>query len=167
MAIAASPVSRGNGLLDLFRQAVPLQDRAVDFYRRLLAINDLAADMHAAKDVEQLQSRLSSYFQEWTPDIAVRLCIADGAVYKRVRLSGEEIPPGRELLFAGIRSGGQRSKDGKCHPASQSPGFNQSGWKELILNAGHGRIDDGASLYRIGPSPRVFGVHLAFGRPLR
>jgi diguanylate cyclase (GGDEF)-like protein len=91
MAIAASPLSRSKGLLDLLRQAIPLQDRAVDFYRRLLAINDLAADMHAAKDVEQLQGRLSSYFQEWTPDIAVRLCIADGAFYKLVRISGEEI----------------------------------------------------------------------------
>ncbi len=48
MAIAASPIIRGKGFLDLIRESVPLQERALELYRRLLAINELATSMNAA-----------------------------------------------------------------------------------------------------------------------
>ncbi len=91
MAIAVSPLTGSGGLLDLLVQTVPLQARAVELYRRLLAINELAADMNAAKDIDQLQTHLAASFQRWMPEESIRLCILDGDSYRRSRLSGPNI----------------------------------------------------------------------------
>jgi len=98
MAIAATPITRSRGLLDLIRQTVPLQEQAVVFYRRLLAVNELSGSMNSARDIDNLRSILTSYFQEYFPDDPIRLCTVDGAHYKRVRLSGPRIPKGDDLI---------------------------------------------------------------------
>jgi diguanylate cyclase (GGDEF)-like protein len=91
MATAALTLERNKGLLDLLTQIVPLQDRAVTLYRRLLAINELAACMNAAKDLDQLQEYLVAAFHEWMPEESIRLCVVDGNSYRRSQLSGPEI----------------------------------------------------------------------------
>ena len=91
MAIAALPITRGDGLLNLLVRAAPLQERAAGLYRRLLAINELAAAMNAARDVDQLESLLAASFREWLPRESTRLCILDGDCYRRSRLSGPNI----------------------------------------------------------------------------
>lgn len=88
MAIPASPITQGKGLLDLLRETVPLQERALELYGRLLAINELATSMNAAKDVDQLHSSLAACFREWMPQESVCLCIKNGTSYRRCRLSG-------------------------------------------------------------------------------
>jgi diguanylate cyclase (GGDEF)-like protein len=98
MAIAATPITRGKGLLDLLRQTVPSQERAVELYRRLLAINSLANSMNSARDVEHLQSFLVSYFQECFPDDQARLCIVDETNYRKTRLSGPAVPKEEETI---------------------------------------------------------------------
>jgi diguanylate cyclase (GGDEF)-like protein len=112
MAIAAPPITRNKGLFDLLVQTVPLQDRAAELYRRLLAINELAAAMNAAKDVDQLQGYLASSFQEWMPNESIRLCIVDGDSYRRSRLSGPSVfsdegnfPLERGLVGSVLQSG--------------------------------------------------------------
>jgi diguanylate cyclase (GGDEF)-like protein len=92
MAIAATPITRGKGLLDLLRQTVPSQERAVELYRRLLAINALSNSMNSARDVDHLQSFLQSYFQECFPEDQARLCIVEETHYRKMRLSGPVIP---------------------------------------------------------------------------
>lgn len=98
MAIAATPIIRGRGLLDLIRQAVPLQEQAVVFYRRLLAVNGLSGSMNSARDLDNLRSVLASYFQEYFPEDSVRLCTIEGTQYRRTRLSGPRIPKGEDLI---------------------------------------------------------------------
>jgi len=98
MAIAATPIIHGRGLLDLICQTVPLQEQAVVFYRRLLAVNELSGSMNSARDLDNLRSVLASYFQEYFPDDPVRLCTVEGMKYRRVRLSGPRIPRGEELV---------------------------------------------------------------------
>ncbi len=92
MAIAATPITHNKDLLNLLRQIVPPQERAVELYRRLLAINELSGSMNSAKDVRTLQSLLAAYFQECLPEERVWLCIRDGVKYRRFRLSGPDIP---------------------------------------------------------------------------
>jgi diguanylate cyclase (GGDEF)-like protein len=77
---------------------VPSQERAVELYRRLLAINSLSNSMNSARDVEHLQSFLVSYFQECFSDDQVRLCILDEMNYRKTRLSGPAVPNGEEML---------------------------------------------------------------------
>jgi diguanylate cyclase (GGDEF)-like protein len=112
MAIAATPIIRGRGLLDLLRQTVPLQEQAVVLYRRLLAVNELSGAMNSARDIENLRSVLAAYFQEYFPEDPVRLCTVDGAKYRRVRLSGPRVPKGEDLipLDNGIASAAIRSE---------------------------------------------------------
>jgi diguanylate cyclase (GGDEF)-like protein len=98
MAIAATPIIRGRGLLDLLRQTVPLQEQAVVFYRRLLAVNELSGSMNSARDLENLRSVLAAYFQEYFPDDPIRLCIVEGSKYRRIRLSGPRISKGEDLM---------------------------------------------------------------------
>lgn len=98
MAIAATSITRGKGLLDLLRQTVPLQERAVELYRRLLGINELAGSMNSAKDIDNLQNCLAAYFQECLSEDAIRLCIVDGTIYRKLRLSGPDVPPDEETL---------------------------------------------------------------------
>jgi diguanylate cyclase (GGDEF)-like protein len=111
MAIAATPITRGKGLLDLLRQTVPPQERAVELYRRLLAINALSNSMNSARDVEHLQSFLVSHFQESFPEDQVRLCIVDQAHYRKTRLSGPAVPKEEEIvsLDSGIAGSAIRS----------------------------------------------------------
>jgi diguanylate cyclase (GGDEF)-like protein len=98
MAIAATAITRGKGLLDLLRQSVPSQERAVELYRRLLAINALSNSMNSAQDVTHLQSFLISYFQECFPNDQARLCIIDEVHYRKMRLSGPVVPKDEENL---------------------------------------------------------------------
>jgi diguanylate cyclase (GGDEF)-like protein len=98
MAIAATPIIHSKGLLDLLRQSVPLQEQAVELYRRLLAINHLSGSMNSARDVAGLRGVLASYFQAYFPEDPVRLCFIDGSKYNRVRLSGPRIPKGEDSV---------------------------------------------------------------------
>jgi transcriptional regulator with GAF, ATPase, and Fis domain len=98
MAVAAAPIIHSRGLLDLLRQTVPLHEQAVEFYRRLLAINELSGAMNSARDVENLRGALANYFQAYFPDDPIRLCIVDGAKYRRIRLSGPRISKSEELV---------------------------------------------------------------------
>lgn len=91
MALATAPIPRSKGFLDLLTHKAPSQSRAIEIYRRLLSIIELAAAMNATRDVEHLQSELGRAFQEWTPQDSVRLCIVDGSCYRRSRLSGPDI----------------------------------------------------------------------------
>ncbi len=91
MATAALNVVSNRGLLDLLIHALPERGRVTELYRRLLAANELAASMNAAKDADLLQSCIATYFQDWMPDISTRLCILDGDSYRRSRLSGPNI----------------------------------------------------------------------------
>jgi diguanylate cyclase (GGDEF)-like protein len=92
MAIAATPITRGRGLLDLLRQIVLPQERAVELYRRLLAINELSGLMNIAGDIGDLKNALSSHFQEYLPNDTVWLCMRDGSRYQRLHLSGSDVP---------------------------------------------------------------------------
>ena len=97
MAIAAAPITHGKDLLDLLRQTVPLQERAVEFYRRLLAINELSSSMNSARDTEHLQNILATHFREYLPDDPIRLCIKDGLKFRKLHLSGPDLPGEEEL----------------------------------------------------------------------
>lgn len=88
MALPAPAIPRNRSLLDLLQHKLPLGKRSLDVYRRLLAINELAAAMNTAKDVKQLQEVLASAYLEWMPDESVTLCTVQGNSYSRSRLSG-------------------------------------------------------------------------------
>ncbi len=112
MALAAPPVPRTKGLFDLLKQKVPPQERAAEIYRRLLSINELATSMNSARDIDQLQRCLAGTFQEMMPEDSVRICIVDGACYRRSRLSGPDLvneegsfPLGHGLIGRVIQSG--------------------------------------------------------------
>ena len=98
MAIAATPITRGRNIYDLLRQIVPPQEKVVDLYRRLLAINELSGSMNAARDVDSVIHSLAAYFLEHHPEDPVRLCILDGARYRRINLSGPEASSGETLI---------------------------------------------------------------------
>ena len=49
MATAALTIAPNNGLLDLLVRFVPPQERAIELYRRLLTINELAADLNTSQ----------------------------------------------------------------------------------------------------------------------
>jgi diguanylate cyclase (GGDEF)-like protein len=88
MAIAATPITHSRNIYDLLRQTVPPQERIVDLYRRLLAINELSGSLNAARDVDSVLHFLAAYFLEHYPEVPVRLCILDGARYRSMNLSG-------------------------------------------------------------------------------
>jgi diguanylate cyclase (GGDEF)-like protein len=88
MAIAATPITSGRNLLDLLRQIVPPQERAVELYRRLLAINELSSLMSSAKDVSAIREFLAKYFREYLSEESVFLCIMNGGRYRKLPLSG-------------------------------------------------------------------------------
>jgi diguanylate cyclase (GGDEF)-like protein len=87
MATAAKPIICSKGLLDLLRQIIPLQERVVELYSRLLAINELSNAINSAHDLESLKDFLEGYFQEYLPGESIRLCLKNGEVYRRLRLS--------------------------------------------------------------------------------
>jgi diguanylate cyclase (GGDEF)-like protein len=103
MAIAATAITRKRDLLDLLRQIVPPQERAVELYRRLLTINELSRSMNVARNVDGLQSLLAAYFLDSFPGDSIRLCLLDGAKYRRLQLSGTKIPPSE--LMVSVNSG--------------------------------------------------------------
>jgi diguanylate cyclase (GGDEF)-like protein len=92
MAIAAAPIINGRSLLELIRRTAPPQERAVELYRRLLAINELSCSMNAAGDISDLHRAMAAYFQEYFPDDSIWLRIRDGAQIRRLHLSGPEGP---------------------------------------------------------------------------
>ena len=91
MAIAATPIPRGKSLLELLQQSVLQKERAVDLYRRLLAINKLSGLMNTALDMDHLRDFLADYFQECLPNEDVRICLIEGLHYRRLRLSGSVV----------------------------------------------------------------------------
>lgn len=92
MAIAATPITQSRSFLDLLQQIVPPQDKAVDIYRRLLAINELSAAMNAAGDLDVLQRLLTGYFRIHSPLDSVWLCIKDGTALRKIPLAGYDRP---------------------------------------------------------------------------
>jgi diguanylate cyclase (GGDEF)-like protein len=143
MAIAATPITRGKGLLDLLQQTVPFQERAVELYRRLLAINALSNSMNSARNVEHLKSFLSSYFQECFPEEQVRLCLVDGVNYQIIRLSGPSVPKDEKIvpLSSGIAGSVIRSATPlwipDTHPAKRQrkyPEFlGETPWRSIMV----------------------------------
>jgi len=93
MAIAATPITHIGNLYDLLRQIVPPPEKAGELYRRLLAINELSGSMNSARDVDSVIHSLAAYFLEYLPTDPVRLCILDGADYRRIHLSGPGSAP--------------------------------------------------------------------------
>src|SRR5512139_1694421 len=98
MAIAATPIIRSRDFLDLLKQMVPPQEKAVEVYRRLLAINELSSSMNAARDIDKLQQLLKAYFLEYLPEENIRLCVLEGAAYRKERLSGPEVSACKEIV---------------------------------------------------------------------
>jgi diguanylate cyclase (GGDEF)-like protein len=90
MAIAATPIANGRSLLDLLQRIAPPQERAVELYRRLLAINDLSDSMNAARDIGDLEKAMAVYFQEYFPDDSIWLCMREGSYLRRLHLSGPD-----------------------------------------------------------------------------
>jgi diguanylate cyclase (GGDEF)-like protein len=88
MAIAATPITNSKNLIDLLRRIVPPQERAVELYRRLLAINELSGAMNVARDLHDLQSALAIHFQENPSEDSICLCIREGTQFRRIHLSG-------------------------------------------------------------------------------
>jgi diguanylate cyclase (GGDEF)-like protein len=103
---------QGKCLIDLLRQKVPLQERAIEIYQQLLAINELAAAMNGAQDIEQLQSCLARTFQGLTPEESVRLCIVEGDRYRRLRMSGPEVPQEEGCFPVGLGLAGRVLQSG-------------------------------------------------------
>jgi diguanylate cyclase (GGDEF)-like protein len=98
MAIAATPITRGRNIYDLLRQIVPPQEKVADLYGRLLAINELSGSMNAARDVDSVIHFLAAYFIEHYPEDPVRLCLLDGARYRRISLSGPKASSGETRI---------------------------------------------------------------------
>jgi len=92
MAVAAIPITKGKGLIELLRKTIPSQEQAIELYRRLLAINNLSGLMGSAQNIDQLQGFLCEYFHECFRDEQVHLCIVEESHYKRLRLSGTPVP---------------------------------------------------------------------------
>jgi diguanylate cyclase (GGDEF)-like protein len=113
MAIAAAPITRGKNLLDLLRQSVPIQERAIELYRRLLSINGISGPMSGVQDIDQLQDILTEYFQECLHDEEVRLCLIEGLYYRKLRLSGSSVPKDENHLPLGRGIVGSVLKTGK------------------------------------------------------
>ncbi len=88
MAIAASPLVRNKGILDLFEQAAPGRERAADFCRRLLALHELAPSMSASRDTDEMCGYLAKVLREWLPEESIHFCILKGESYRRIHLSG-------------------------------------------------------------------------------
>lgn len=107
MGNAASSFVYNKGLLDLIRETLPLQERAVGLYRRLLALNEITGTMSAAGDLSDLYQPLASYCCEYAGDARAWFCIVDRSAYKRVRLTGNGSPALERTvpLHSGIAGG--------------------------------------------------------------
>lgn len=92
MAIAATPITQGKSLLDLLQKTVPPQERAIELYRRLLAINNLSGLMGSAQNIGQLQGFLREYFRECFQNEQIWLCLIEESHYKRLCLAGKPVP---------------------------------------------------------------------------
>jgi diguanylate cyclase (GGDEF)-like protein len=175
MALAVPPVLSGSpGLLNLLQRTAPLQERAVDIYRRLLAVNELSAAMNTAKDIEQLQEIFSLACQKWMPGDSIRLCIIDGNHYRRSRLSGPAIfsdegafPLNHGIVGAVLHSGAPLwIQDTSSTEDPSDPGFDESASDQrsliilpiIVMGRLIGALD------MVSPCPRrfdEFDYHLA------
>jgi diguanylate cyclase (GGDEF)-like protein len=102
MAIAPSPLTGKQGFLELLGEPLPVQERALELYQRLLAISDLAAAMNAASEIDQIQYALAACFRDWIPQHCVTLCVLDGNSYRRCRVSGTP-----DLVKEGVFAAGE------------------------------------------------------------
>jgi diguanylate cyclase (GGDEF)-like protein len=90
MAIAATPIANAASFLELLQRIAPPRERAVELYRRLLAINELSASMNAASDVGELREAMAVHFQEYYPEDSIYLRIREGTQTRRLHLSGPD-----------------------------------------------------------------------------
>lgn len=88
MALSPPPVTRSRGFLQALRESVPIEERGLEVYRDLLAMNELATRMNVADDLEELKGCLGTAFQNWLPDESVYICFRNGSSYRRWALSG-------------------------------------------------------------------------------
>jgi diguanylate cyclase (GGDEF)-like protein len=98
MALTPLPVFHARGFLKLLRQTVPIEQRGLQVYRDLLAINELAARMNVARDMVGLRRCLARAFQQWLPQEASYLSVLEGDCYRRWHLSGPDIVHGEGLF---------------------------------------------------------------------
>jgi diguanylate cyclase (GGDEF)-like protein len=112
MALAATPIPRDKGLLNLLTQMVPKQEQVMELYRRLLLINTLSSSMNGARDIGQIQDLLADYFQECLPEEQVRLCLVEGLYYKKLSFSGAPVPKEEKRLSLGYGIVGSVLKSG-------------------------------------------------------
>jgi diguanylate cyclase (GGDEF)-like protein len=112
MAIAATPITHSRNIYNLLRQIVPPQEKVVDLYRRMLAINELSGSMNGARDIDSVIHLLAAYFLEHYPEDPIRFCILDGARYRSTNLSGPLASSGetRISLNDGIAGSVMKSK---------------------------------------------------------
>lgn len=83
---------------DLLRHVAPPRDQAVEFYHRLLAINELSVSMNAARDTELIRYLLAAHFRKSVPEASVHLFILEGSSYKNVHLSGPDVTGAEAIL---------------------------------------------------------------------
>ena len=167
MAIAATPITHSRNIYDLLRQIVPPQEKVVDLYRRLLAINELSGSMNAARDVDSVIHFLAAYFLEHYPEDPVRFCILDGARYRSMNLSGPIASSGetRISLNDGIAGSVMKSKTPIWIPDAHSTW--KIGKSSGTTSGYSGAIDSGASFYGNEESCWLFGNDFGSAKPVR
>jgi diguanylate cyclase (GGDEF)-like protein len=70
-----------------------VQQHALKVYRDLLAINDLATCLNAARSLDELKSCLSTAFRYWMPQDSAYFCVPAGSGFRRSWLSGPDTFP--------------------------------------------------------------------------
>ncbi len=86
--VVPPPAIRSKGFLKALRESVPTEERGLEVYRDLLAMNELATRMNVAEDLEELKRCLGDTFQNWLPEESVYICFRNGRSYRRWALSG-------------------------------------------------------------------------------
>lgn len=87
MALNLSLRAEHRAILSLL-QAGRRERQATDVYKRLLAVNELAAEMTAAHDLDELRGCLARAYEEWMPEGSVCLCLVGNDHYDCRQLSG-------------------------------------------------------------------------------
>ena len=103
MANPATVLTRSKDILDVLRQSVPVEERAVDLYRRLLAINKLSCELNSASTLEELHRAMASFCLAHFSKEQVWICIADGMNYKKSRITADDAPV--EEIIIPLQSG--------------------------------------------------------------
>jgi diguanylate cyclase (GGDEF)-like protein len=80
-------------LLRILKQNGRVEQNALKVYRDLLAINDLATCLNAARSLHELKSCLSLAFRHWMPQDSTYFCVPEGNTFRRSWLSGPDSLP--------------------------------------------------------------------------